>query len=143
MFAKSLGKVYKIQGKYIFVEIPQKDFGKTIIRLVSKGVDRISAITGYDNGREIELVYHFIYGKRYLNVKVSVDREKSSIKSIVKEYPGAEIYERECYELLGVNFHGNPSMRRLLLGPTSPVCPLKKDAKLQREGVDKIREKYR
>jgi len=141
MFAKSIGKVYRIQGRYIFVEVSQKDFGKTVIRLLAKGIEHTSGITGYDNGKELEVIYHFVYGKKYLNIKIRIDKDKPVIRSIVKEFPGVEIYERECYELFGIKFQGNPSMRRLLLGHTSPVNPLRKDAKLEREGVDEKRGK--
>jgi NADH-quinone oxidoreductase subunit C len=136
-FGSGMGKVYKRQGNMIFVEIPQKDLGKTIIRLRAKEIEHISAITGYDNGKQIELIYHFVHGKNIINIKLKIDRNKPVIDSIMKQFPGAELYERECYEMFGVKFQGNPSMKRMLLGHTSPVTPLRKDAKLEREGVDK------
>lgn len=140
-FGSSIGKVYKRQGNMVFVEIPHKDLGKTIIRLKAKEIEHISAISGYDNGKQIELIYHFVHGKNVLSIKTSIDREKPVVNSIIKQFPGAELYERECYEMFGVKFQGNPNMRRILLGPTSPVTPLRKDAKLEREGVDKKKAK--
>lgn len=140
-FGSGMGKVYKRQGNMVFVEISQKELGKTIIRLRAKQVERISAITGYDNGKQIELIYHFVHGKNIINLKVKIDRKKSVIDSIIKQFPGAELYERECHEMFGVKFQGNPNLKRMLLGPTSPVAPLRKDAKLEREGVDKSRGK--
>lgn len=138
MIFSGLGRVYKKQGNMIFVEVPLKDLGKTMIRLRAKDVEHISDITGYDNGKQIELIYHFIKGKDILNLKVKIQRKEPVVNSIIKHFPGAELYERECFEMFGVKFQGNPNLRRMLLGETSPVTPLRKDAKLQREGVDEV-----
>ena len=140
MTFSSLGRVYKKQGNMIFVEIPLKNLGKTMIRLRAKDVEHISDITGYDNGKQIELIYHFVRGKDILSLKVKLHGKEPVANSIVKQFPGAELYERECFEMFGVKFQGNPNLRRMLLGETSPLTPLRKDAKLEREGVDKIKK---
>jgi len=127
IFAESLGRVYKRHGNSVFVEIPQKDFAKTMLRLKLKGVEHISAITGYDNGKEIELLYHFTYDGKILSIKTKIDRKKPVMNSIVKQFPGAELYERECFEMFGINFHGNPNLKRVLLSKDSPKTPLMKE----------------
>ncbi len=129
MFAKSLGRVYKKQGNSIFVEISQGDFGKTMLRLKAKGIEHISAITGYDNRKEIELLYHFTYEGRILSIKTKIDRKKPVMNSIVKQFPGAELYERECFEMFGINFQGNPNLKHILLSKDSPQTPLMKGEK--------------
>jgi NADH:ubiquinone oxidoreductase subunit C len=129
IFAKSLGRVYKKQGNSVFVEIHQKDFGKTMLRLKAKNIEHISAITGYDNKKEIELVYHFTYDGKILSIKTRVDRKKPIVNSIVKQFPGAELYERECFEMFGVNFHGNPNLKHILLSKESPKTPLLRSEK--------------
>jgi NADH-quinone oxidoreductase subunit C len=131
MFAQSLGKVYRRHGNAVFVEVPLKGFGKTMLRLEARGVKRISAITGYDSGKEIELVYHFTYEGKVLSIKTRIDRKKPVMGSIVKQFPGAELYERECFEMFGINFHGNPNLKHVLLGRDSPKTPLVKGAKLE------------
>lgn len=129
IFAKSLGRVYKKQGNSVFVEIHQKDFGKTMLRLKAKNIEHISAITGYDNKKEIELIYHFTYDGKILSIKTKVDRKKPIVNSIVKQFPGAEVYERECFEMFGINFHGNPNLKHILLGKESPKTPLLRSGK--------------
>ncbi|UCD07378.1 MAG: NADH-quinone oxidoreductase subunit C [Candidatus Aenigmatarchaeota archaeon] len=133
LFAKSLGKLYKKQGNSFIVEVSQKDFGKTILRLKAKDIEHISAITGYDNGKSIELIYHFTYDEKILSIKTKIDRKKPMINSIVKQFPGAELYERECFEMFGVNFHGNPNLRGVLLSKESPKTPLMKNARKEYE----------
>ena len=138
MFESSLGRVYRKQGNSIFVEVSHRDFGKTILRLKAKGIEHISAITGYDNGKEIELLYHFAYEGRVLSIKTKLDRKKPVIGSIVKHFPGAELYERECFEMLGISFQGNPNLRHVVLDTLSPKTPLMKDSKREGEhGKDK------
>jgi NADH:ubiquinone oxidoreductase subunit C len=129
LFAKSLGRVYKRYGNSVFVEVSQKDFGKTMLRLKAKGIEHISAITGYDNGKDIELIYHFTYDGKILSIKTRAERKKPVVNSIVKQFPGAELYERECFEMLGINFHGNPNLRSVLLSKESPKTPLLKGVK--------------
>lgn len=128
IFANSLGKVYKKQGNAVFVKISMKEFGKTMMRLEAKDIKHISSISGYDNGKEIEVVYHFTYGKLYLGIKTLIDRKHPKIPSIVKQFPGADLYERECFEMFGIHFEGNNNLNPILLGEDSPKTPLlKKD----------------
>ncbi len=136
MIEKGIGKVYRRHGKAVFSEVPLREFGKVMLRLRTKGIEHISDITGYDNGREIELIYHFTKGDSVISIKTRVGRKDPVMKSIMDQFPGAELYERECFEMFGVRFDGNPNLRRMLLGQESPVTPLRKDAKLEREGVD-------
>ena len=128
-FENSIGKVDRRQGKSAFVEIPLKDFGKTMLRLEAKKITRISGITGYDNGKEIEMVYHFTYDGKILSIKTRLPRKEPVMQSITEKFPGAEIYERECFEMLGIKFRGNKNLNRILLGQESPVNPLLKGGK--------------
>ena len=137
LFAKSLGKVYKKQRNMVFVQIPYKDLGKTMLRLQAKGVEHISAISAYDNRKDLELVYHFTYEGKILSIKTKLDRKKPVVNSVVKQFPGAEIYERECFEMFGINFSGNPNLRHLLLDTTSPKTPLMKN---MGKGIEKLKK---
>lgn len=139
MFARSLGKVYRSHGNAVFVEIPAKDLGKTMTRLEAKGVKHISSISGYDNGKEIEVVYHFAHDGSYLGIKTRADRKKPAMPSIVKQFPGAELYERECFEMFGIRFQGNPNLKHVLLSKESPKTPLMKggDQSFGKKGVNK------
>jgi len=74
----------------------------------------LSAITGQDTGREIELLYHFWDG-RGLTLRTSLARENPHIGTVVNVIPGAAFYEREVSEMLGVTFDGCPDRRSLLL----------------------------
>ena len=95
-------------------------------RLKSMGITRISSITGMDTGNNIEVIYHFIHKKGTVNIRVSIGKKACSIDSITGIYPGANLFERELYEMLGVNIRNHPNLKRLFLSEESPKTPLRK-----------------
>ncbi|RKY00525.1 MAG: hypothetical protein DRP54_05315 [Spirochaetes bacterium] len=130
MKLRLLGKVYKKQGKAVFVKVKKKDFMKVMEKIHRKTQGRISAITGYDNGKNIELIYTFLLEKYILNVKIEINRKNPFIQSISSLFPAAEIYERENFEMLGVRFEGNKNLKKILLDKASPKTPLRKGGKI-------------
>ncbi len=61
-----------------------------------------------------------------LRVKVQTD-ETSLVPSVVSVYSAAGWYERECWDLYGVAFSGNPDLRRILTDYGFEGHPLRKD----------------
>jgi NADH-quinone oxidoreductase subunit C len=61
-----------------------------------------------------------------LRVKVQTD-ETSLVPSVVSVYNAAGWYERECWDLYGVAFSGNPDLRRILTDYGFEGHPLRKD----------------
>jgi NADH-quinone oxidoreductase subunit C len=49
------------------------------------------------------------------------------IDSLVPVWKGANWFERETYDLMGVVFHGHPDLRRILMYPEFVGYPLRKD----------------
>ncbi len=77
----------------------------------------LSSISGVDRTDHIEIVY-FISSFEYkhkLTVKTKVDRNGGKIDSIQHLIPAANWFEREIWELFGVDFVGHPDLRRFLL----------------------------
>lgn len=120
-----MGRVYKSSRDAVFIEVQLKDFPKAL-RALREKTTRISTITGYDSGKDIELIYHFPVGRMVVNLKVRISRDKPSIETITRLFPGAELFERELHDLLGVDIIGHPNLKRLLLDKTSPRAPLRK-----------------
>jgi NADH-quinone oxidoreductase subunit C len=75
-----------------------------------------------------DVVYHFLSPKlnRRIRVKIEVG-EDAPVPSIINEFPGADWFEREVYDLYGVLFTGHPDMRRLLTDYGFEGHPLRKD----------------
>lgn len=62
-----------------------------------------------------------------LRIVVGVPGEDPVVPSLTGVYPGANFYERETWDLLGISFRGHPDLTRLLLPDEWEGYPLRKD----------------
>jgi len=120
-------RVPKPRKAYILLK-PERH--RDAISLLLKHVENaeLSTITGTDLGNEIELNYHMACGGT-VTLKNRVSREKPVIRTITDILPGANLYEREVFDLLGVIFVGHPNLKRLMLPENWPKgnYPLRRD----------------
>ena len=95
------------------------------------GYDYLSSVTGVDYLPEgkMEVVYHTFKttGGPAFVFKTQTDRENAAVPSMVPVWPGAELQERETWDLLGIKFEGHPDLRRVLLWEGFEGHPLRKD----------------
>ena len=94
--------------------------------------DHLSSETAVDyiKDNEIEIVYHVAsYNHPVLiTLKARLPRDNPEIQSIIPVYWNANWYEREVYELFGVNYIDHPDLRPLVLFPGMlGEMPLRKD----------------
>lgn len=82
---------------------------------------------------EVLYVVHSFLRKQQLNLKVILDRQNPKLKSVADLFRCANWYERECYDLLGVEFTGHPDLERILLPPDWVGHPLRKDYEFPQE----------
>ena len=54
-------------------------------------------------------------------------REEPAAPSVTPIWEGANLQEREIYDLMGVHFEGHPNMKRVMLWEGFPGHPLRKD----------------
>ena len=90
----------------------------------------LSAISAVDYIEYFELVYHLVSMRR--NHKLVVQsrvfgREEPSAPSVIDVWQGADLQEREIWDLMGIRFDGHPNMKRILLWEGFPGHPLRKD----------------
>jgi NADH-quinone oxidoreductase subunit C len=81
-------------------------------------------------GREkrFDVVYHFLSPTLNERIRLRAEADETTqVPSIIDEFPGADWFERECYDLYGVIFTGHPDMRRLLTDYGFDGHPLRKD----------------
>lgn len=96
--------------------------------------DYLSSVTGVDYLPEgkMEVAYQ-VYkttGGPGLMFKVQVPREDPvEVPSLTGIYPGAELQEREAWDLLGIKFTNHPDLRRILMWEGFEGFPLRKDWK--------------
>ena len=72
-------------------------------------------------------------GHRF-HVKTPVPEEDPRVPSAVELWQGALWGERESHDMFGIEFEGNPDMRRLLMPEDYPGFPLRKDYPLRGRG---------
>jgi NADH:ubiquinone oxidoreductase subunit D/NADH:ubiquinone oxidoreductase subunit C len=97
------------------------------------GYDYLTSVTAVDYLPDgfMEVVYHLFRstGGPGLVLKTRTPREDSRVPSLVPVYLGAELQEREVWDLLGVRFEGHPDLRRVLMWEGFHGHPLRKDWK--------------
>ena len=96
-----------------------------------EGYDYLSMITSVDWPGNLEVVY-YLYGvsqpKDALVLKVRLpDKTDPVVSSLISVWPGADLQEREVYDMMGIRFAGHPNLRRMLLWEGFEGHPLRKD----------------
>jgi NADH-quinone oxidoreductase subunit C len=80
----------------------------------------------------IDVVLHLYSVARRHRIRLKTrigdeDMESCEVDSISDVWPGADWFERETYDLMGVTFKGHPDLRRILMYPEFEGHPLLKD----------------
>ena len=121
--------------RYIGMFISNKSDIFSIVKFLKNNekllFDQLIDITAIDYlSRELrfDVVYLIIsltLNQRIL-VKTSID-EDDKIESISSIHKSANWYERECYDLFGINFINHPDLRRIMTDYNFEGHPLRKD----------------
>lgn len=79
--------------------------------------DFLCNLGAVDTREEFQVCYHIasVEKKHRLDFKVIMPYEGAAIETITPVWPGANWYEREMYELYGIEVKNHPDMRPLLL----------------------------
>jgi NADH-quinone oxidoreductase subunit C len=121
------------------VRVPLADLATAVERVRGPlGHTRFVDLTAVDRlSREerFELVYLFysLDEHTWLRLKTRTDGQAPSITALV---PGADWYEREVFDLFGVQFEGHPDLRRIMLPDDWQGYPLRRTEPLGSEPVD-------
>jgi NADH-quinone oxidoreductase subunit C len=88
----------------------------------------VTAVDWPQREHRFDVVYHFLSPKLNARIRVKVATDEGTpVPSIISEFPGADWFEREAYDLYGVLFTGHPDLRRLLTDYGFEGHPLRKD----------------
>ena len=126
-------------GMFVVV-VPSAALFSTVSRLKSEfAFDLFLDVTAVDwpeRTPRFDVVYHFYSTTHMLRVrlKTRATEEDPSVDSLVSLYGSANFMERECHDMYGIGFRGNPDMRPILLYEGFVGHPLRKDyPKLQEQ----------
>lgn len=103
---------------------------KTLKTAKETSFDFLVALTGIDTNPGLGVVYilESTTLKHIVSIKTITDnRTNPAIDSLVELYAGAELNEREVFDLFGITFNNHPDMRRLFLDDEWKGYPLRKD----------------
>ena len=115
----------------INVEIDQ--YFKTVEDYKKDGYEMMIDLTAVDwyrkNEPRFEVVVNLLSVSKNsrLIINVAVPDEDLKIPSICEIYPGANFYEREVFDMFGIEFENHPELTRILMPDDWTGNPLRKD----------------
>ncbi len=87
-----------------------------------------------DRAKRFDVVYHLFSSKEAYRLRVKTQvGEGESVASLIGVWRGADWFEREAYDLLGIAFSGHPNLRKILTHHQFVGHPLRKDYEADRQ----------
>ena len=127
-------KKSKINFGQLFIDIDIENLISVILFLKTNDKCRfkqlidITAVDYPSNSLRFEIIYILL--SMVLNKRVVVKTflgESEGIESITTIHKSADWYERECYDLFGIQFLNHPDLRRIMTDYNFEGHPLRKD----------------
>jgi NADH-quinone oxidoreductase subunit C len=89
----------------------------------------ITAVDWYPQEPRFDVVYSLLshQHKSRVRLKVKLNGEDAVVDSLTELWPGANMFEREVFDLFGVRFQGHPYLRRIMMPDDWKGHPLRKD----------------
>ena len=93
------------------------------------GFDYLFCVTAVDWRTHFTMVYHLTstIHRQTLVVKVKLDHNQPTIRTVADIWRTAEFHEREAFDLFGIEFTDHPDLRRLFMTDDWKGWPLRKD----------------
>ena len=133
----------KLDGKLVSASIENRELTITIGRddLVSTlrllrddsklafwNIVDICGVDYPERAERFEVVYHLLSPRQNARIRVKVMTDETTpVPSVTGVYPGADWFERECWDMYGILFTGHPDLRRILTDYGFEGHPLRKD----------------
>ena len=89
----------------------------------------VTAVDWYPQEPRFQLSYHIVSHslKQRVRLRVLLDSGDTSVPSITPVWPSANFYEREVFDLFGIDFPGHPRLTRIMMPEDWQGHPLRKD----------------
>lgn len=97
--------------------------------------DSLQCVTGYDFGEneDLEVRYnlHSMTHNHTIEVRIKTDRNNPKVPSVEQVWRIGDWFERETYDMYGIEFEGHSNMTRILCPEDWEGWPLRKDYETQ------------
>lgn len=96
------------------------------------GFNYLSDITGsdyYTDEKRFEVSYNLVNleGRQRMRVSCRVEEEKPAVDSVTELWESAFWYEREVWDMVGIEFANHPDLRRMFMPEDYKYHPLRKE----------------
>ncbi len=104
------------------------DFIKNDEACEFRQITDVAGVDFPDRTKRFDVIYHFLSFKHNnrLRIKVTIS-EDEIIPSITSIFPAANWFEREAFDMYGIQFKDHPDLRRILTDYGFEGYPLRKD----------------
>ena len=104
------------------------DFIKNDEACEFRQITDIAGVDFPDRQKRFEVIYHFLSFKHNSRLRIKIiTGEDESIPSITSIFPAANWFEREVFDMYGIQFKDHPDLRRILTDYGFEGYPLRKD----------------
>ena len=91
-------------------------------------VDAVS-VDRFEKKNRFEMIYNLVSidNNERLFIKIRLDSKNPEMESLIPVWKSANWYEREAYDLMGINFLNHTDLRRMYMPENYEYHPLRKD----------------
>jgi len=89
----------------------------------------IVAADRFTADERFEVIYNMVSLRDQLRlfVKIRCEEENPVVRSVTDIWPAANWFEREAYDMFGINFENHPDLRRIYMPEDFEYFPLRKE----------------
>jgi NADH-quinone oxidoreductase subunit C len=89
----------------------------------------VTCVDWYPSEPRFEVVYHLlsISRKSRLRLKVKLTSDDTRVPSMISIWQSCNFFEREVFDLFGIQFEGHPYLKRIMMPDDWKGHPLRKD----------------
>jgi NADH-quinone oxidoreductase subunit C len=90
----------------------------------------VTCVDWFPSEPRFEVVYHLASIPRKgvrLRLKVRLAGDDTRIDSVISVWPSCNFFEREVFDLFGIQFEGHPFLKRIMMPDDWKGHPLRKD----------------
>ena len=127
-------KKSEINFSQLFIDVDVEDLSSTILFLKTNNKCRfkqlidITAVDYPEKEERFKIVYLLLSHENNFRIIININiNEKTTVPSITKIFPSANLIEREVFDMYGISFKDHPDLRRILTDYGFEGYPLRKD----------------